>query len=351
MTPISLCMIARNEEKYIAKCLTLLRTHFPEIIIVDTGSTDQTVTIAKEYTDKISHFDWTNNFSAARNFSLKQASNEWVLVVDCDEFLEQIDLGGIEKAIRQYPKGIGMIIRNNPYEGENQPQSIVTERVARLFNRRFHHYEGSIHEQVVPRDDSDPQYFPIPISFYHEGYVNQETAAGKAERNLNLLFKDLEKNGADPYTYFQIGQSYTALLDAEQACYFYGLALEFDINPQQEYVRTMVESYGYALLKLKRYAEALQFENIYEAFATRADFPFLMGLIYMNNAMFDQAIAEFSKATQMEEFAVAGVNSYRANYNIAVIYECTGNIIEARKYYTLCRDYGPAVNRLATLRP
>jgi glycosyltransferase involved in cell wall biosynthesis len=342
-------MITKNEERYLGKCLRLLRPHFPEIIVADTGSADRTVAIAEEYADKVCPFQWVNDFSAARNFSLKQASNEWVLVVDGDEFLDEIDLAGMEKAIRQYPKGIGMIIRNNPYGGDDQPKSIATERVARLFNRRFHHYEGIIHEQVVPRDDSEPQYFPIPASFHHEGYVNQETAAEKAERNLDLLFLDLQKNGADPYTYFQIGQSYTALNDAEQACYFYGLALEFDVNPQQEYVRTLVEAYGYALLKLKRHAEALQFENIYEAFATRADFPFLMGLIYMNNAMFDQAVSEFSKATQMEEFAVVGVNSYLANYNIGVIYECAGNAAEARKYYRRCGDYAPAAKRLGVL--
>jgi tetratricopeptide (TPR) repeat protein len=124
------------------------------------------------------------------------------------------------------------------------------------------------------------------------------------------------------------------------------LGLEFDLNPEQEYVRTMVEAYGYSLLKLKRFEEALQFENIYEAFATRADFPFLMGLIYMNNAKFPQAIAEFEKAATMTEFAVEGVNSYSAFYNIGVIYECLGNQNKAREYYKKCGDYAPALARL-----
>jgi glycosyltransferase involved in cell wall biosynthesis len=342
-------MIAKNEEKYLAKCLGLLRPHFAEIIIVDTGSTDQTAAIATENADKVCHFDWINDFSAARNFSIKQASHDWILVIDCDEFLEEIDLAGIEKMIHQYPQGIGMIVRNNPYNSDNGGSAVMTERVARLFDRRMHHYQGIIHEQVFPIDKSEAKYFPIPASFYHEGYVNQETAAEKAGRNLDLLLIDLEKNGPDPYTYFQIGQSYTALKDAEKACHFYGLGLEFDINPEHEYVQTMVESYGYALLKLKRFADALQFENIYDEFAKRADFVFLMGLIYMNNALFDQAIAEFKKATTMKELAVAGVNSYSAFYNIGVIYECTGNTEQARVYYQKCGDYAPALKRLKVL--
>ena len=349
MTPISVCMIAKNEEKYLAKCLGLLRPHFDELIITDTGSTDDTVMIAKDFTDKVFDFKWVDDFSAARNFSIEQASNNWILVVDCDEFLEEIDIAGIQKMMAQNPQGIGMIIRNNPYGGEGKPKSIMTERVARLFDRRFHHYQGIIHEQVKPLDGSEPQYFHIPISFYHEGYVTPETAGKKAQRNLDLLLIDLEKNGPDPYTYFQIGQSYTALKQSEEACHFYGLALEFDLNPKHEYVRTMVESYGYALLELKRYTEALQFENIYEEFATRADFSFLMGLIYMNNALFDQAITEFTKATTMKEYAVAGVNSFSAYYNIGVIYECTGNLDKAREYYRKCGDYAPAITRMQSI--
>jgi tetratricopeptide (TPR) repeat protein len=252
--------------------------------------------------------------------------------------------------ISDYPDGIGMILRHNPYEsaagGDERRGALATERVGRLFDRRIHHYQGIIHEQVARRDGAEPQYFPIPLSFRHEGYLTKKTAAEKARRNLELLFRDLELNGPNPYTYFQIGQSYTVLDDAEQACRYYGLGLEFDLNPAQEYVRTMVEAYGYSLLKLKRFAEALQFENIYEAFATRADFLFLMGLIYMNNAQFSQAIAEFQKATTMSEFSVEGVNGYSAFYNIGVIYECLGDKEKAGEYYKKCGDYAPALARM-----
>jgi len=345
MIPISVCMITKNEEKYLAKCLSLLKPHFAEIIVADTGSTDRTALIAAEYADKVLSFDWVDDFSAARNFSISQAANDWIMVVDCDEFLQEIDLNAIEKMMHGYPRGIGMMLRNNPYGG-GESKAVMTERVARLFDRRFHHYRGIIHEQVTPSDGSEAVYFPIPISFYHEGYSEQGTAEEKAQRNLKLLLVDLEKNGADPYTYFQLGQSYTVLDDAGKACYYYGLGLEFDVNPKLEYVQTMVESYGYALLKLKLFAQAMQFENIYKEFAIRADFVFLMGLIYMNNAFFDRAIAEFKKATQMKNYSVAGVNSYSAFYNIGVIYECMGETAKARDYYLKCGNYSPAKARL-----
>ncbi len=352
MISVSVCMIAKNEEKYIEKCLQLLSPYNFEIVVVDTGSTDRTVEIALEYTSKVFHFEWINDFSAARNFSISKASNEWILVIDCDEFLETIDMDEMNKSIRQNPHGAGMLIRNNPYNTGSQSggtASILTERVARLFSKQEYHYAGIIHEQVVRIDGKEPAYFPIPLSCYHEGYVNQNVAVEKANRNLELLFLDLEKNGPAPYTYYQIGKSYAALKDTEKACHYYDLGLSFDVNPQLEYVQTMVESYGYCLLDLKRYEEALSFENIYEEFATRADFPFLMGLIYMNNAMFDSAITEFKKAVTFHAYAVEGVNSYSAYYNIGVIYECTGNTAQAKDYYRRCGNYEPAQKRLQNL--
>jgi tetratricopeptide (TPR) repeat protein len=111
----------------------------------------------------------------------------------------------------------------------------------------------------------------------------------------------------------------------------------------------MVESYGYSLLDCGRTADALQLEGVYDEFAKRADFLFLMGLVYMNNALFDLAVAEFLKATTVKAFAVDGVNSYRAFYNIGVIFECTGDLTTAQEYYEKCGDYPPARARIGEL--
>ena len=92
--------------------------------------------------------------------------------------------------------------------------------------------------------------------------------------------------------------------------------------------------------------EALQLLGVYDEFSRRADFVFLMGLIYMNNGLFDYAIQEFQKCVTMEEFAVEGVNSYKAYYNMGVIYECSGHPAEAMDAYRRCNDYEPALKRL-----
>ena len=97
---------------------------------------------------------------------------------------------------------------------------------------------------------------------------------------------------------------------------------------------------------MKRYDEALGLKGVYDIFSVRADFVFLMGLVYMNNGLLDDAISQFKKAATMGESVVEGINSYRSYYNIGVIYECSGHLDEARKYYRRCGGYEPAKRRL-----
>ena len=113
----------------------------------------------------------------------------------------------------------------------------------------------------------------------------------------------------------------------------------------------MIESYGYCLLYLQQYSKALELEGIYSIFSKQADFVFLMGLIYMNNAMFEQAVEQFLKATSISNYSVEGVNSYKAYYNIGVIYECMGKSDEALQYYKECGTYSPAIERITVIAP
>lgn len=134
--------------------------------------------------------------------------------------------------------------------------------------------------------------------------------------------------------------------DYNNACDFFSKGLSFDLEPKLEYVIDMVETYGYAMLNCVKVQEALSYTSIYDVFGNSADFKFLMGLIYMKNAMFDEAVNEFQKAAEYKESRVEGTNSYLAYYNIGVIYECLGNIGKAQEYYKKCNGYSKAVERL-----
>ncbi|TCL58131.1 hypothetical protein EDD76_107247 [Kineothrix alysoides] len=358
MLPISVCLISKNEEKYIGECLSRLIKYDWEIIVVDTGSTDRTIEIALSYTPNIFHFDWIDDFSAARNYSIAQAHNDYVLIVDCDEYLENSSL--TEETVRNLPnlispKQVGMICLRNisSHTTGNLAESssdIIHEHIARFFHRGYTYYQGSIHEQLVSREGNVLSFTSLPLCFYHVGYSTDEIRAAKADRNITMLKQSLSNQGGNPYLYFQLGQSYFGISDYENALPYFEKALSMDVDEREEYVQTLVESYGYCLLYLKKYKAALQLDGLYPIFSKRSDFAFLMGLIYMNNAMFEQAIAAFDHAVSIQRYAIEGVNSYKAFYNIGVIHECMGHISEAMKYYQKCGSYPPALHRLDILK-
>jgi len=354
LLPVSVCIIVKNEELHIEECCRCLLPYGFEIVIVDTGSDDRTLELARKYTDRIYHFDWCDDFSAAKNYAMAKASHDWILSLDCDEYVEKIDQPALQKYMEQSPSFAGRILIRNRFT-ENGQTAFEQVRVSRFVNRSYYHFVGAVHEQLVPRPGyggiAEKYVYPAPVTVLHVGYDStEEEMLKKCRRNITLLESELQLQGADPYLYFQLGQSYRRLHDYEKALRYFDAGLAMDVDPAMDYVQTMVESYGYTLLDLKLTQDALNLLGIYDEFAKRADFVFLMGLIYMNNGLFDEAIAEFQKATTMEEFAVDGVNSYKADYNIGVIYECAGYPEEAQKAYLRCGDYGAAQARLQQLQ-
>ena len=353
---LSVCIISRNEEKNIQKCLRALTPMQCEIIVTDTGSTDHTLQIAEKYTRQIYQFPWCDDFSAARNFAAGRASGDWILAVDCDEYLVQADLLSLVRIMEEHPMEIGMISRISPYPRQGTQQTLH-EYVARLYNRNLYAYKGKIHETVEPVENSQVplsgdglKYFEIPLTFYHDGYQTENVRRQKAERDLKMLQETLRQEGPSSYTYYQLGKCYVVMNDPALAAHYFDLGLAMDVNPALTYVQEMIESYGYCLLDLKQYNKALQLENVYDTFCGRADFIFLMGLIYMNNARFPEAIAQFEKATKMSNCSVEGVNSYSAWYNIGVIYECLGKHDLALQYYRKCGSFQPALSRIAAIK-
>lgn len=354
MTPVSICVIAKNEEKHMDNFLSAIQnfmgTYPYEIVIADTGSTDRTVEIARKYTDKIFSFPWINDFSAARNFSISQASSDWVLILDCDEYISGGDSRSFDWAATKYPSAVGMITLHNRYELDGFHSS-STEQLGRFFNRKIYHYESTIHEQVCPIDkETAYQRVELSLTIDHHGYSGTpEQLAAKAKRNNALLFKALEENPTDPYIYFQLGQSFNMIHDAEKACYYFGKGMDYATDPKLVYVQMMITGYGYALLALKRNEDALLLENLYDDFSDSADYVCMLGLIYLRNGQILKAMKEFLKATTMPDGHVEGVNSFIPTYNMGCVNEVLGDTENALKLYRKCGNFPPALERLAEL--
>ncbi len=290
--------------------------------------------------------------------------------------LRRIALGGkadlhadlLEQHILLHPDQVGRVRRRNVFpakDGKRENQ----EWINRVFSRRQFHYAGRIHEQLISLDGAPYQTFKTPVVLYHTGYdLSPEEKLAKAQRNIRLLERELlelQKRGQTddamteakeeaealiPYILYQLGKSYYLSEDYGKACDYFSQGLSYELNPSLEYVIDMVETYGYALINGGGAQEALFFENIYEEFGRSADFQFLMGLIYMNNMRFDDAVHEFQKASCQKECRTIGVNDWLAYYNIGVIHECLGQKEKAAEWYRKCKNYPQAQARLREIR-
>lgn len=126
--------------------------------------------------------------------------------------------------------------------------------------------------------------------------------------------------------------------------------MELPLDTRLSYVHSIINLYGYCLINTRRFADALMLEAVYDDFQADADYLFVLGLIYMNNALFDKAIESFLAATQCPTCVVDGVNSYSAFYNIGVILECLGDMEHAVTYYQKSGDYPPAMEGIKRCR-
>lgn len=350
MIPISVCIIAKNEEARIADCLRAIHKHPFEIIVVDTGSTDRTKEIAAKYADKVLDFAWNNDFSAARNYSISMATNDWILVIDCDETITEINFHEIQNLISHYPYAIGRLHRDNLCYDKNKNQLHTFDLVERLFNRDFYHYEGTIHEQVVRNDDKKAYGFEIPLTIVHTGYLgSDDDLKSKANRNIELLKIQLSQNEKDPYLYYQLGESYMLQSDYETAYEYFDKGFYLEVDEKLEYVQRMIISYGYCLMYTGRIEKALTLANVYDSFSDIADYLFMMGNIYLKARLNDKALIEFLKATSLKKHFDEGTNSYRAYHNIGCIYEAYGQLEKAKEYFKRAGDFPMSVERLQNL--
>lgn len=350
MQPISVCIIAKNEEKRIERCLSSLLPYDFEIVVVDTGSADRTKEIAAKYTDKVLDFNWCDDFSAARNYSLRAASNNWIFMIDCDEWIKHLDLEELNYFRKKLSGSVGSVSRENLVTEHGVPVLNNTDYTERFFDRRLYHYTGTIHEQLTPIRGREFQTMLLNTTLLHSGYdMTSEERVAKNQRNYTLLLKQLEQEKDNPYLYYQLGKTCEMVEDFSHACEYYGKGLEYDLDPELAYVQAMVVSYGNALLRTGQADIALGFEGIYSEFSSLADFVYLMGNIYKANHLYEQALEQYQKAMNIKLCKLNGANSFLPLYQAGEIFLSVGDISSAITCFQKCGDFAPALEQLDAL--
>ncbi|MEW6263521.1 MAG: glycosyltransferase [Thermodesulfobacteriota bacterium] len=205
----SLCLIARNEERNLPRSLGPVRACFDEMVVVDTGSTDRTVDLARSYGAKVVRMEWSDDFAAARNVSLKAASGDWILWLDADNHISSADVTRIRQDLDHQGRTIFWCTEVVIPSGERLIQK-------RVFPRRPDvYFAGRVHEQLVhPRDFRS---LIIPVEILHWGYADKVEARQKGRRNLRLLEAMAAVQPPDLYLCYQLGRTLFNLRSFEEA--------------------------------------------------------------------------------------------------------------------------------------
>ncbi|WP_420070670.1 glycosyltransferase [Syntrophus gentianae] len=286
---LSLCMIVKNEEKYLAKCLKSIRDVVDEMIIVDTGSTDKTADIGRVFGAKIFDFPWTGDFSAARNHSLAQATGDWILILDADEVISSRDFAELEALIhkpssspaaylimtRNYIDNSGIIgwTQNVGQYPEEAGGGWIASAKVRLFRRRGDIvFSNPVHELV--EDSLQKAKIPILKSYiivHHYGKLDMERDLLKSEAYYLLGKMKYESDPTNMKYIYELAKQAQELRKYEEAVQLW-LELLFLLreNPESPGYKTIAAiSYGdplpeiyiqlaSAYVMLDRFEEALE---------------------------------------------------------------------------------------------
>jgi glycosyltransferase involved in cell wall biosynthesis len=194
---ISVCMIVKDEEQFLDNCLQSIKVIADEIIIIDTGSKDNTVNIARKYTDKIYFHPWNDSFSEARNHYFKYASGDWIFQIDADEELAKEDIPLLLKAVKNTMIDAIMV---QIVSQLNRGQSEARHNVERLFrNNGKIHYEGRVHNRLV--GFKTPKIYPIHILHYGYDLNDKELSEKKQKKRITLLKMDINDQPENPLPY------------------------------------------------------------------------------------------------------------------------------------------------------
>lgn len=328
---ISLCMIVKNEESCLERCLQSVQGIADEIIIVDTGSTDKTKEIAKRYTNHIHDFIWIDDFAAARNHALNFATSEFILQLDADEVL----LDSQEELKRALDKDFYYIrIKNDLGSGQ-----YLSHQFIRLFrNSPEIRYQGALHEQVPPNFETERYGHLSSVEIFHEGYkMHIVKSKQKTQRNLKILLKELKENPT-AFGYYNLGMQY--VLDGKYHDALKALKKSYSLGNQYAFTPKAVLDIMKCLQAIGQYQEAIKVGNdavvLYEGVP---DFWYQMGLVYMEWGFIKDAQICFEQCLEIGEENTSklvqhydGTGSYLAEGKLAEIHLILGHHEEALKY-------------------
>ncbi|WP_251509540.1 glycosyltransferase [Paenibacillus polysaccharolyticus] len=320
---VSLCMIVKNEQLYLERCLESAKHLVNEIIIVDTGSSDRTIDIAKKYTNNIYSYDWVNDFSAARNFAIEQAKSDYILIMDADEYFEaNVDLQeDLKKDYDYYVFNINNHMKFN--------RSFIHTAVRLFRNHIGLKYENRLHEHLNILENNSKYSGVISAStIQHVGYMDEEILEEKKhKRNLPLMKLEVQENPT-AYNLYNMGKTYFGMNDFKKAVPYFQKS--YSLAKDKAYIPELLTKLAFALHETGQFDDAVAIlVDATKIFPSETEMKYIQGVIYARHGYFKDAETCFHQCVELGDqgtMVTDGSGSYMAYLQLADMYEKTNQL-------------------------
>lgn len=341
---ISACVITKNEAGNIKRWLKDMRKISDEMIVVDTGSADDTVSLSEAAGAKVFHHIWREDFAAAKNFAISQATGDWILFPDADEYFSEGTLKILADYLNKFDKKDvdAFLCRIVNVDADQNNRILQISYACRVFrNVPYLRYEGSIHEVLV--NAKRTMRAGILKELYHIGYSSSLTQY-KAERNLSLLQKAVQQRGKRPMDDRYLCDCYKDLGDYEKAAYYawkYISGDAWDIIDKRDIYKKYLDVL--VVQKKMKPQEILQhMDQAMRRYPKDPVFAFTKGEYCFGNTDYDQAHKYLLLALHLDRALQPGdienttlFDYYRpeANYLLGKIFLTRGDFAAAQRYF------------------
>lgn len=308
---ISQCMIVKDEEKNIEQALSWGKDFMYEQIVVDTGSSDRTVELAEAMGAKVFHFPWVDDFAAAKNYALKQASGSWIAFLDADEYIPDDMTDKVLPLLTELMDTSYMVLMCDLMNMGNEGKLFAGSTQFRFFrNSPDICYDGKIHEslRIKGKGIQSSEILNVSEEFIiiHTGYIREVmNEKGKGERNRRILFKELEEQPENRYLMGYIADTYHIDGDVDEAIKWFEKAVS--ITPETAVASEARDSLTFSTLLLQLGTKETEDRmlKIYEKAIKRlpqdADMDFAVGTYYAANDDYEKAVYYLERAVQILE--------------------------------------------------
>ncbi len=345
---ISLTMIVRNEARVLRACLASAKPFFRELIVVDTGSTDETVAIAREFGARVFEIEWPESFAAARNEALRHALGKWVFWMDADDTLPWACGEALLQAALGAPPGVaGFIVPVQFVDDGTVAGGTRVDHVKLFRNLPGLTWEGRIHEQILSSLGKHGAVARSGALVLHSGYDGSPAGqAKKRERNMRLLKLDLEQRPDHPFVLFNMGMEEHYSGNHEEAVGWLKRSIDAS-GGDESHLRKAWALLALSLKALERDDDCRQaLEHGLAAFPEDPELHFQAGLFHAAAGDLEAAKGHYLQAADRDiaghySSLDVGILGYKAYHNLAGVLWQLGDYRGAREWWEEAVEAAP----------